>query len=219
MSEAAFVPPSHIDLPTHLGDWEKYYHVDEKDPLVQLALLHAQFEILHPFSDGNGRIGRILVPLFLADKKLLPGPHFYLSAYLEARREIYIQRLRDLGQPGSWDRWVTFFLEGIALQAEDNCTKARQIQDLYERLKKKVIQVTHSQYAVPLLDRIFEKPVLKSSDVIGQPDMPSTPMVNLLLKQFRKSGVLKLIQEGGGRRPQVLALAELINLCEGSEVI
>ena len=219
IAEANFVPPSPLDLQDHLNRWEAYWHSDAPDALVQLAIIHAQFEILHPFIDGNGRLGRMTIPLFLYEKKILSRPCFYLSAFFEARRDEYIARLRDLGQPGSWTRWCAFFLEGVAVQAEANTTKARAIQDLYERLKKQVLELTHSQFAVPLLDFMFERPIFRTSDVTKLEHMPSAPMVANLLGNLRRNGILHTVREGAGRRPHVLALAELINLCEGRKVL
>jgi Fic family protein len=218
IEQAKFVPPAPLHLPQHLDNWEKYYHTEERDPLVQLAIIHAQFEILHPFIDGNGRIGRMLIPLFLYEKKLLARPNFYLSAYLEAHRDEYVERLRDLGQPGSWTRWAAFFLTAIDVQAQANAAQAKAIQDLYERLKEQILNLTRSQYAVPMLDRLFVHPIFRSSDLTSRKDMPSVPMVMIMLKNLKQAGILKVVREGGGRRPQVLALADLINLCEGRKV-
>jgi Fic family protein len=218
IEEAAFVPPSPLGLQDHLNHWEAYWHSDAPDVLVQLALIHAQFEILHPFIDGNGRLGRMVIPLFLYEKKVLSRPCFYLSAFFETRRDEYMTRLRHLGQPGSWTLWSAFFLEGVAVQAEANTNKARAIQDLYERLKKQVLDLTHSQFAVPLLDYMFERPIFRSSDVTRLEHMPSPPMVANLLGNLRRHGMLHTVREGAGRRPHVLALAELINLCEGRKV-
>ena len=219
IEEAEFVPPSPLDLQDHLNQWEAYWHSDAPDALVQLSLIHAQFEILHPFIDGNGRIGRMVIPLFLFERNILSRPCFYLSAFFETRRNDYIARLRDLGKPGSWTRWCAFFLEGVAVQAEANTHKARAIQDLYERLKKRVLDLTHSQFAVPLLDYMFERPIFRSSDVTRLEQMPSAPMVATLLGRLRLKGILHTVREGAGRRPHVLALAELINLCEGRKVL
>lgn len=219
IEEAAFVPPSPLDLQDHLNRWEAYWHSDAPDILVQLAIIHAQFEILHPFIDGNGRLGRMIIPLFLFEKRILSRPCFYLSEYFEARRDEYVVRLRDLGQPGSWTRWCSFFIEGVAVQAEANTNKARAIQDLYERLKKQVLELTHSQFAVPLLDFMFERPIFRGSDVAKLKHMPSVPMVANLLGNLRRNGILHTVREAAGRRPQVLALAELINLCEGRKVL
>lgn len=219
IEEATFVPPSPLILQDYLNRWEAYWHSEAPDALVQLALIHAQFEILHPFVDGNGRLGRMVIPLFLFEKKILSRPCFYLSAFFESRRDEYIARLRDLGQPGSWTRWCAFFVGGVAVQADANTTKARAIQDLYERLKKQVLDLTHSQFAVPLLDFMFERPIFRGSDVTKLEHMPSPPMVAHLLRTLKENGILHTVREGAGRRPHVLALAELINLCEGRKVL
>jgi Fic family protein len=219
IEQAAFVPPSPLDLQHYLDDWEAYWHQDDGDPIVQLALVHAQFEIIHPFLDGNGRIGRMLVPLFLFEKKILTKPCFYLSAFFEAHKDEYIQRLRALGQTGSWTAWIEFILRGVAVQAEENTIKARAIQDLYERLKKKIIQLTHSPYAVPMLDYMFERPIFRSSDFEGMENMPSAPTRINFLRKLKESGLLSIISKGAGRRPDVLALHELLNLCEGRQVL
>src|ERR1700679_2814168 len=132
IDQAHFVPPIPLDVPDLLSDWEKYYHGNDLDSLVQLAIVHAQFEIIHPFLDGNGRIGRILIPLFLNEKKILPVPIFYLSEYLDRNRDEYVGRLGALGGPGMWDEWINFFLRALEAQAELNCSKARAMLDLYE---------------------------------------------------------------------------------------
>jgi Fic family protein len=221
IEQADFVPPDPMFLMEHLGNWEKYYHTDRPDPLVQLAILHAQFEIIHPFLDGNGRIGRLLIPLFLYDKKLLSRPMFYLSAYLEEHRDQYIDRLRVLGQaPDGWNRWIAFFLTALDEQAGQNAATARAIMNLYEQLKAKVIELTHSQYAVPLLDQIFERPIFQSGHLLFPTDpKPSRQAVAHLLRTLREGQILTIVRKGSGRRGQVLALAELVNLCEGKKVL
>lgn len=221
IERAEFVPPAPLTLPGHLDNWEKYYHEERPDPIVQLAIVHAQFEIIHPFLDGNGRIGRILIPLFLYEKKLLSRPMFYMSAYLEEHRDEYVERLRDLGKKdGAWNAWIEFFLTALDKQAQRNALKARAIMALYEKLKIKTIELTHSQYAVPLLDQIFGRPLFQSTHLIFTGHQkPSRQAVANLLRTLREAGILTVIKEGSGRRAQVLALTELINLCEGKEVI
>lgn len=111
---ACFVPPNPIDLPEALTNFENYLHHDEVDPIAQLALVHAQFEILHPFLDGNGRVGRMLIPLFLYEKKVLRNPMFYLSAFLDNHRQQYYDRLLAITNEGDWQGWIVFFLEGVS---------------------------------------------------------------------------------------------------------
>jgi Fic family protein len=219
IERALFVPPAPERVMPLLDNWEKYWHTGERDALVQLALVHAQFEIIHPFLDGNGRLGRIQVPLFLYEKKLLTRPMFYLSAYFEAHEDEYVARLRALNGPESWNRWVAFFLLAVAEQAIANAEKARAILELYERLKLQVLKLTHSQYAVPLLDRLFRQPIITSAHIMRDKNMPTRPMVMVLLKRLREAGILKSVREAAGPKPQVLALAELVNLCEGKKVL
>jgi Fic family protein len=220
MEQALFIPPEPHLLPRLLDNWEKYYHMERPDPLVQLAVVHAQFEIIHPFLDGNGRLGRILIPLYLYERKVLSQPMFYLSEYLDKNRDAYIDHLRDLGEKeGAWNRWIIFFLTALIEQAKLNARKAREIMDLYERLTSKVLELTHSQFAVPLLDALFVRPVLRSSELGSIQGLPSKPMIMNMLGKLKQEGMLKVVREGAGRRAQVLALAELINLCEGRKVL
>ena len=220
IKEAKFIPPDALAVPQAMHEWEKYYHAESPDPIVQLAIIHAQFEIIHPFLDGNGRLGRILVPLFLYEKKLLSQPVFYVSAYLEDRRDEYVARLRALGrEPGVWNRWIAFFLDAVFNQAQENESKARTILDLYERMKARVIELTHSQYAVPLLDQLFDRPIFRSTGIQLAGDQPSRQAIANLLSILREDGILTVLQPGSGRRPQTLVFAELINVCEADEVL
>jgi hypothetical protein len=111
-----------------------------------------------------------------------------------------------------------FLLTAIDVQAQANAAQAKAIQDLYERLKRQILNLTHSQYVVPMLDRLFVHPIFRSSDLASRNDMPNAPMVMVMLKALKQAGILKVVREGGGRRAQVLALADLINLCEGRKV-
>ncbi|NJD61736.1 MAG: Fic family protein [Deltaproteobacteria bacterium] len=221
IEEADFIPPEPTRIMEFLDNWEKYYHIERPDPLVQLALIHAQFEIIHPFVDGNGRLGRILIPIFLYEKKLLRRPMFYLSGYLAQHRDEYVRRLRDLGHSEiAWNAWIEFFLSAVEDQARENAEKARAIMDLYEHLKKRVIDVTRSRYAVPLLDQLFKRPVFQGTHLkIGDGKSPSRQLVTSLLRVLREEGVLTLMRGGRGRQGQVLALGALVNLCEGKTVI
>lgn len=215
IEQAFFVPPNPLALPEYLDNWERYYHLERPDPLAQLAVIHAQFEILHPFSDGNGRLGRMVIPLFLYEKRLLSQPTFYLSEYFEEHRDNYVAHLRPLGrEEGAWNRWVQFFLEAITAQAQRNASRVKDILALYNRLKENVIRITHSQYAVPLLDRMFISPIFQPNAIQQQPGMPSKPMVVNMLNRLKSAGILTVVREGSGRRPQVLALTELVELCE-----
>jgi len=117
IEQASFVPPNPLQLPDYLQLWERYLDSKDLDPLIQTAVVHAQFELLHPFKDGNGRIGRILIPLFLYQKRALSQPMFYLSEYLENHRDEYYQRLKAISADKDWNHWIAFFLRATIAQA------------------------------------------------------------------------------------------------------
>jgi Fic family protein len=144
---------------------------------------------------------------------------FYMSQYLEAHRAEYVARLRSLNGPESWNDWIMFFLGALASQAEVNAARSRAILALYERLKAEAIKLTRSEYAVPLLDRLFAQPVFASNVLFGLRGLPTKPVVTRLLTQLREAGILKQLRPARGRRAQVLALAELVNLCEGRKAV
>ena len=222
IEQASFVPPNPVQLPDHLQAWERYLDSDDADFLLQTAVVHAQFELLHPFKDGNGRIGRILIPLFLFQKRALSQPMFYLSEYLEAHREDYYARLKAISADGDWNGWIAFFLQAIVAQAGTNSARVTAIQSLYEEMKLAIQEATRSQYTVHVLDAIFSKPIFRSSDVTAQLKRDfgihekTTPG---LLRQMRDVGILRELQAGSGRRPATLCFPRLINLAEGREVL
>lgn len=218
MEEASFVPPNPLQLMDHLQAWEGYLRVDDFDPLAQTAIVHAQFEILHPFKDGNGRIGRLLIPLFLFSKQRLASPMFYLSEYLEANREEYYVRLKAITANNDWTGWVAFFLRAIAAQARTNIERTRQIMALYEDMKKRVRELTHSQHSAALVDALFDRPIFRVSDFAVRSDIPK-PTAHVLVRQLEDAGILKTLREGAGRRPAILAFPELLNLAEGRRVL
>lgn len=215
---AKFVPPDPMQLPNHLEAFERYISSEDIDTLVQCAVVHAQFEILHPFKDGNGRIGRLLIPLFLFQKRTLASPMFYLSEYLEENREQYYQRLRAIGTKGGWTAWVEFFLGAIEQQALANTDRVRGILNLYNEMKTRVSDITHSQYSPAILDAIFDRPIFQTADFIDRSQIPK-PTATTVLKKLKDAGILRAIREASGSRPAVLAFGELVNQAEGRKVL
>ncbi len=218
VEQAKFVPIGAESLPDAMTAWEGYIHQDEPDRLVQLAILHAEFEALHPFLDGNGRLGRMLVPLFLWQLDLIRKPMFYLSAYLEAQRDSYYERLLAVSRDGDWTGWCRFFLLGVREQAEQNLGKAQAILALYERLKPAVIELTRSQYAIHALDWIFSRPIFKSTDFIEGAQIPPPTARRLLTELKAENLVLKELVPGRGRRAGTYVFPELLNIAEGKKI-
>lgn len=213
-AEARFVPINAGDLPAAMSAWEKFLHAEGHDKLIQLAIAHAEFESLHPFLDGNGRLGRMLVPLFLWQTGVIHKPMFYLSSYLEQRRDEYYDRLLAVSRDDDWTGWCGFFLKAIEAQAIENMGKVRSILALYDELKPKVVEWTHSQYAIIALDWIFEHPIFSGPDFNKSVNIPE-PTAKRILRVFREAGMLKAIREGRGRQSAILSFPRLLNSAEG----
>ncbi len=209
IEQATYIPPDPLMLKDCLDNFEKYIQYEEKDRLVQLAIIHAQFEIIHPFMDGNGRLGRILIPLFLYEKKVLHSPMFYISEYLEANRDEYYSRLLAVSKEKNWDNWIEFFLKAIVTQAKANSIKAKSILGLYEKKKTRITEITRSQYAIKILDTIFANPIFNTTDFIKHSRIPK-PSAMRLLRILHREGILSTLKEGSGRRAEVMVFNRLI---------
>lgn len=214
---ARFIPPPANQIEDLMSAWERYMHGRALDVLVQLAVLHVEFEAIHPFLDGNGRLGRLFVPLFLVDKGLLSAPHFYISAYLQRKDDQYYERLLAVSCDDDWSGWCAFFLEAIISQAKANEGQARAILDLYRDKKEWITNLTRSQHAVRALDWFFEKPVFRASDLAKAPNIPA-PTAGRILREVRDAGMLREIRPASGRRPAILAFTELLDIAEGRPV-
>jgi Fic family protein len=211
IGQARFIPPSPLDLPEALTHFENYLHFEEQDPIAQLGIVHAQFEILHPFLDGNGRVGRMLIPLFLYEKKVLASPMFYLSAYLEAHRQEYCNRLLAITEEGDWEGWLLFFLEAVRAQAEANASQANDILALYDRLSKEIPDLTHSRFSTATLDSLFNAPVFRQTTFIRKAKIPKASGSRILGILVEK-GLLQVIRPGAGRRSAVLSFPQLLEI-------
>ncbi len=211
--EARFIPPTVPVMQEALSNWEKYMHHDDRDVLVQLAIVHAQFEIIHPFLDGNGRMGRILIPLFLYHKEIIQEPVFYLSDFLESHREDYYDALKEITDSGNWTNWIRFFLQAIIVQAEKNIQKTRSIIDLYETVKKEIVDSTHSQFALHCLDSLFVQPIFSSGNFRKASGIPR-PSAARTLHALVKNGIIDMVQQGAGRRPGIYAFKRLLNIVD-----
>jgi len=133
LSTAKYVPPPSDELMHCLGDFELFLHEKKLPHLIHIALCHYQFEAIHPFLDGNGRVGRLLITLLLIERKLLPSPLLYLSAFFESTRSTYYHQLYDVSAHGTWNEWLIYFLNGVATQSADALSRAEQINDLINK--------------------------------------------------------------------------------------
>ncbi len=179
--------------------------------MIQTAILHAQFEIIHPFHDGNGRTGRILIPLFLWRKGRISSPMFYISEYFDENRDQYVENLRKISDGQNWEFWILFFLEAITTQARRNSEKARQVLSLYHAMQGRIARLTKSPKASQVLDALFMTPVIRTSNFIKLTGLiPQTAYRIIALLKEEK--ILSSIVEPAGRTPEVLVFDDLFEL-------
>jgi len=215
IDKARFIPPDPIILPEHLEYWKAFLKRDDfPDKVVQLGLLHAQFEILHPFEDGNGRVGRLIIPLFLYWKGLISRPSFYLSEYLEKNRDDYYDRLLMITKNNDWSGWVDFFLTAVIQQAKINTDKAQKLLNLYNEMKDRFIQATKSQYAIPALDAFFRQPVIDTKSFLELIKAPKKSGIEVLNKLV-SSNLIILRTPSKGNNPAVYEFVKILDIING----
>ena len=217
IENAKFVPITADQLQESMDRWERFIHEYASDRLVQLAIIHAEFEALHPFLDGNGRLGRMCIPLFMYNIGLIHMPMFYISAFFERNRDEYYERLLAVSRDDDWNGWCEFFLKAVTEQAHENLRKTNDILKLYENMKNKIVEITRSQYSIHTLDFIFSRPIFTSVAFTRTEDIP-TPTAKRILSVLRDNGILKTLREPRGRRSAIYAFKELISTTEGSDM-
>lgn len=208
---ASYVPPAPHLLLDFLSNWEKYCHYDEKDKLVQLAIIHAQFEIIHPFLDGNGRIGRILIPLFLFEQKILKYPALYVSEFFEENRQNYYDNLRAVSDKKAWHEWINYFLEAITSQAINNTKRAKRIIQLYEEMKHIIQDVTKSRNSLKIQDFLFSKLIFETPNFTESTEL-SKPHAARVIKSLLENKIIDTVTPAQGRRPAMYSFKPLMDI-------
>lgn len=210
LAEATFVPPPPTDMKAALGDLENFMHDSGGlDPLIVCALAHAQFETIHPFLDGNGRVGRLLITFLLCHENVLQRPVLYLSHYLKQHRASYYDRLMAIRFAGDWEGWLRFFLTGVAEVAREAEQTARQIVQLREDIRQRAQDARMSTSALRLLDHLFERPVINVNAAAAELEI-SYPPANDLVKGLCEIGVLSEVT--GGSRNRIFRFAPYLDL-------
>lgn len=210
LTDAVFIPPPPHEMKTALGNLERFLHdSDGLDPLIVCALTHAQFETIHPFLDGNGRVGRLLITFLLCHAKVLRRPVLYLSHYLKQHRGTYYDRLMAIRNEGDWEGWLRFFLIGVATVAREAEQKARRIVELREQLRHNAQAADVSVNTLKLMDHLFEQPVINvkaAQDWLGV----SSPAAGRMVSDLQKAGVLTEVT--GGRRNRLFRFTPYLDL-------
>jgi Fic family protein len=212
IEEATYIPPPITELSSLLSNWEKYINSEsEKDPLVQIGIAHYQFEAIHPFMDGNGRIGRLLIPLFLYQRKFLSYPVLYLSEFFEKNRKDYYDLLNRVSEKGDWENWIRFFLIALTTQSLKTQNTVLKILGLYNNLKGKTNAI-NSVYAINLLDIIFAKPIISFINIKRCLKTRSNQTIYNLLEKLVKIGILKEVS--GRKRNRIYVFQQLLDILE-----
>lgn len=210
IENAIFVPPTANEIQELISNWEKYINSDEEpDILAQIAIAHYQFEAIHPFLDGNGRIGRLLIPIILYQKDILTYPLLYVSEYFENNRSDYYAYLREVDKNEDWESWIKYFLISIKKQALDTQNKVKSMLELYKNVKEKLSDF-NSQYAIILLDIIFETPIVSFQSIKKKMNTNSYQTVYNLLDKFEDKNILKEIT--GAKRNKIYVFEELMKI-------
>lgn len=208
-SAVSFVPISPEALPSGMEALMAFIRDAPVNRLLKAAIAHVEFEALHPFKDGNGRIGRMLITLMLWTSGLIRQPHFYVSSYFERNREDYIDMMRQVSAENAWTEWCVFFLHGLRDQAERNILVAGRIFDLYEGMKLRFRDELKSEWAIEALDFMFANPSFKNSKFTSHGRIPPHVAASMTRK-LREAGILSQIVPGSGRRPAIYGFEPLI---------
>lgn len=212
LNDAPFVPPPVPDMHEALDAFEKYLHESSSlPPLVRMGLIHYQFEAIHPFLDGNGRIGRLLITLLLCAWDLLPEPLLYLSAYFEAHRQDYYDLLLAVSQRGAWEEWLAFFLDGVAVQARDAVVRTQLLQDLQDRYRQQFQTARAAARLLQVIDSLFAQPVVTVPQVADAVDV-TFPAAQRYVNQLEEVGILREIT--GQARNRVYRADEVLRVIE-----
>ncbi len=215
---AAYVPPPPNALPEVLSAFERYIHADDElPPVVRAGLLHVQFETIHPYLDGNGRIGRLLVTLLFEDWGLLTSPLLYLSLFFKRHRQEYYRRLNAVRLDGDWESWLDFFLDGVATIAEEAVATSRELFTLVTEDRRRLIHHTGvNLLAVRLFERLPSRPIVTASWVV-EALSTTKPTAGRAIEALEAAGVL--VETTGKKRDRVYAYrAYLDRLRAGTEL-
>ncbi len=211
LAQAKYVPPPPDVLGEHLAAWEKFLQERMLPPLVHVALAHYQFEAIHPFLDGNGRVGRLLITLQLCERNILPAPLLYLSAFFEATRADYYAGLRSVSENGDWEGWVQYFLNGIARQSEDALSRAERINQLLTNWRNKLSGQAGTKVALQMLDMIGANPFLTPRGAEDELDLAYNTVMRAI-GQLEKLKVLKEVSEA--KRDRVYCAKAVLDILE-----
>lgn len=209
--DVLFIPIKPENLSEGMARLFTYLDDAEDQILLKTAISHVEFEALHPFQDGNGRVGRMLITLLLWHAGELSEPHFYVSGYLEENKTEYLERMRRVSAHGEWSEWCVFFLKALEIQAFRNLKIAEHIQYLYEVLKPLFVEIVSSKWSIDALDFVFTNPVFRINKLVRETEI-SDPSARRFVRALQDQNVLICLEPAAGRRPALYAFEPLLEI-------
>lgn len=213
IEEASYIPPVHTEIPGLISDLVNYIQDDKQpDILVQAAIAHYQFEAIHPFADGNGRVGRLLIPLYLYEKGLTSQPNLYISEFLETHRRDYYENLNNVSESNEWLGWISFFLRAVREQANLSKQRVEAVSKLYKELHDRLPEF-NSIYAPAFLEALFSRPIFSPKTIGIDAKITNPKTLYNLVDKFVKAGLV--IDSSPSRsRDKVYVFSVLLNILE-----
>ena len=214
LADATYVPPPVPEMNEALGQWEKFLHADDSiAPLIRCALMHYQFEAIHPFLDGNGRAGRLLITFYLYERGYLDYPVLYLSDFLERYRNEYYDLLLGVSQEGNWDAWLKYFIRGVAEQSKVAEETGHKILGLQKKYRQQLQEKSVTTVVFQLLDMLFLNPFVSLPGISDHLKI-TWPTAKASVERLVKLGIVKEVS--GRKRSRIYCAKELLDvLAEG----
>jgi Fic family protein len=211
LKNARYIPPNVEDMRDAMSDLEKYMNADDElDVLVRAALIHYQFETIHPFLDGNGRVGRLLITLFLMEQKALNAPALYISYFLKKNRIEYYDRMTEVRNKGNYEQWVKFFLQAILESAQDAAATIGKLSELHAKNLKLVEDIGRAaKTALRLFEYLEQNPIIEIRKTAAALDMAFST-VSLAVKRLCEAGIL--VQSAGEQRNRIFSYKAYLDL-------
>ncbi len=206
-----FVPISPEKLESGLDDLFEYINNDNSPMLLKTAISHLEFEALHPFQDGNGRIGRMLITLMLWSSQTISAPHFYISGYFEEHKNTYIDLMREVSETNNWDNWCIFFFNAVENQANANLEIAEHISQLYDEMKGQFTDLLSSKWSLNALDYIFTNPIFRNGSFTSKSGIPASTATRFS-KILQENNILAVLEESSGRKSTLYSFEPLMKL-------
>lgn len=214
INEARYIPITPDELEDAMAEWERYVNSENIPALIKVSVAHAEFESIHPFKDGNGRIGRMIVPLMLSSNKVITHPCFYLSEFFEHRNDEYQDKLLAVSRDNDWTEWCIFFLKAIETQAKENLNKAHKIYSLYKDVLVEALASTKSDGAKEAVNCLFRSAIFPGNTFVKQAKMNESASRRLIATLKEKGRIIE-VEPHKGRTPAILAFPELLEITEG----